>query len=147
MKPEWSISDFSVAKTMCNACKDIRQILSKTTLEPDSHADTCVIDRNASTIMQSYRPVTAQGYDPALGSSSNTYDIVSGHYEKEPAAKLKTSPRPDYVRDPVNDARQISGYFDKQDPPQKRSVAQGGTDDSETATLAVTDASNLALVR
>ncbi len=31
MKPEWSILDLSVAKTMCNgAGKDIRQILSST---------------------------------------------------------------------------------------------------------------------
>jgi hypothetical protein len=59
---------------------DINSILDNqlrdTTLELDSHADTCVLGRDALIILNFNRPVTVQGYDPALGVTR--YDIVSG---------------------------------------------------------------------
>ena len=48
----------------------------ETTLELDSHADTCVLGRDALIIQDYERPVNVQGYDPALGST--TYATVSG---------------------------------------------------------------------
>jgi hypothetical protein len=48
----------------------------KTTLELDSHADTCVLGRHALIILDHNRPVTVMGYDESLGSK--TYKTVSG---------------------------------------------------------------------
>ena len=50
--------------------------LRETTLELDSHADTCVLGRDALILLNFNRPVTVQGYDPALGTTK--YDTVSG---------------------------------------------------------------------
>jgi hypothetical protein len=48
----------------------------ETTLELDSHADTCVLGRHALIILDHNRPVTVMGYDESLGSK--TYKTVSG---------------------------------------------------------------------
>ena len=48
----------------------------ETTLELDSHADTCVLGRDALILLDYERPVNVQGYDPTLGST--TYATVSG---------------------------------------------------------------------
>jgi len=48
----------------------------ETTLELDSHADTCVLGRDALILLDYGRPVQVQGYDPSLGST--TYATVSG---------------------------------------------------------------------
>jgi hypothetical protein len=48
----------------------------ETTLELDSHADTCVLGRDALIIRDYNRPVEVYGYDPNLGSK--TYQTVSG---------------------------------------------------------------------
>ena len=50
--------------------------LRETTLELDSHADTCVLGRDALIILDFQRPVSVQGYDKALGCK--TYKTVSG---------------------------------------------------------------------
>jgi hypothetical protein len=47
----------------------------ETTLELDSHADTCVLGCNALILHDYLRPVSIQGYDPVLGTQYNT---VSG---------------------------------------------------------------------
>ncbi len=43
--------------------------LRETTLELDSHADTCVLGRDALILLNYNRPVTVQGYDPTLGTT------------------------------------------------------------------------------
>jgi hypothetical protein len=48
----------------------------ETTLELDSHADTCVLGRDASIILDYNQPVSVVGYDESLGSK--TYQTVSG---------------------------------------------------------------------
>ncbi len=48
----------------------------ETTLELDSHADTCVLGRGALIILDYNRPVSVVGYDESLGSK--TYQTVSG---------------------------------------------------------------------
>ncbi len=50
--------------------------MRETTLELDSHADTCVLGRDALILLNFNRPVTVQGYDPAQGTAK--YDVVSG---------------------------------------------------------------------
>jgi hypothetical protein len=45
-------------------------------LELDSHADTCVLGRNALIFLDFDRPVCVQGYDPTLGTK--TFATVSG---------------------------------------------------------------------
>ncbi len=59
--------------------KDVRYILDviyETTLELDSHADTCVLGCGALIILDYNRPVSIVGYDESLGSK--TYQTVSG---------------------------------------------------------------------
>jgi hypothetical protein len=59
--------------------KDVRCTLDgnhETTLELDSHADTCVLGRDALIILDCNRPVSIVGYDESLGSK--TYQTVSG---------------------------------------------------------------------
>ena len=51
-------------------------LTGETTLELDSHADTCVLGRDALIILNYDRPVDVEGYDPALGTQR--YDTVSG---------------------------------------------------------------------
>jgi hypothetical protein len=48
----------------------------ETTLELDSHADTCVLGHDALIILDYNRPVSVVGYDESLGSK--TYQTVSG---------------------------------------------------------------------
>ena len=48
----------------------------ETTLELDSHTDTCVLGCNALILHDYLRPVSVQGYDPALGTTQ--YNTVSG---------------------------------------------------------------------
>jgi hypothetical protein len=58
---------------------DIRYKLDsiyETTLELDSHADTCVLGRGALIILDYDRPVSIVGYDESLGSK--TYQTLSG---------------------------------------------------------------------
>jgi hypothetical protein len=50
--------------------------IHETTLELDSHADTCVLGRDALIILDYNRPVSVVGYDESLGSK--TYQTVSG---------------------------------------------------------------------
>jgi hypothetical protein len=55
---------------------NLKSELLETTLELDSHADTCVIGRDALIILDFQRPVSVQGYDKTLGCK--TYQTVSG---------------------------------------------------------------------
>jgi hypothetical protein len=48
----------------------------ETTLELDSHADTCVLGHDALIILDYNGPVSVVGYDESLGSK--TYQTVSG---------------------------------------------------------------------
>jgi hypothetical protein len=48
----------------------------ETTLELDSHADTCVFGRDALILLDYNRPVIVEEYDPSLGTK--TYATVSG---------------------------------------------------------------------
>jgi hypothetical protein len=48
----------------------------ETTLELDSHANTCVLGRDALIILDYNQPVSVVGYDKSLGSK--TYQTVSG---------------------------------------------------------------------
>ncbi len=50
--------------------------IHETTLELDSHADTCVLEHGALIILDYNRPVSIVGYDESLGSK--TYQTVSG---------------------------------------------------------------------
>jgi hypothetical protein len=59
--------------------KDVRYKLDgiyETTLELDSHANTCVLGCGALIILDYNRPVSVVGYDESLGSK--TYQTVSG---------------------------------------------------------------------
>ena len=71
----------------------------ETTLELDSHADTCVLGRHALIILDHNRPVTVMGYDESLGSK--TYKTVSGgclhrphNREDAPLDHQPSNPRP-----------------------------------------------------
>jgi hypothetical protein len=48
----------------------------ETTLELDSHADTCVLGRHALITLDHNRPVAVMGYDESLGTK--TYKTMSG---------------------------------------------------------------------
>jgi hypothetical protein len=50
--------------------------IGETTLELDSHADPCVVGRDALILLDYDRPVIVKGYDPSLGTK--TYATVSG---------------------------------------------------------------------
>jgi hypothetical protein len=59
--------------------KDVGYILEsnyETTLELDSHANTCVLGHNALIILDYQQPVSVVGYAESLGSK--TYQTVSG---------------------------------------------------------------------
>ncbi len=49
--------------------------ISETTLELDSHADTCVLGHDALILLDYDRPVIVEGYDLSLGTK--TYATVS----------------------------------------------------------------------
>jgi hypothetical protein len=63
--PKWYITDLS---TKINS-------IGETTLELDSHADTCVLGHVALIFLDYDRPVIVKGYDPSLGTK--TYATVS----------------------------------------------------------------------
>jgi hypothetical protein len=48
----------------------------ETTLELDSHTNTCVLGRDALIILDYQQPISVVGYDESLGSK--TYQTVSG---------------------------------------------------------------------
>ncbi len=50
--------------------------IGETTLELDSHADTCVLGHDALIFLDYDRPVIVKGYDPSLGTK--TYATISG---------------------------------------------------------------------
>ncbi len=50
--------------------------IGETTLELDSHADTCVLGHGALIYLDYVRPIVVKGYDPSLGTK--TYTTVSG---------------------------------------------------------------------
>ncbi len=52
-----------------------RSPTGETTLELDSHADTCVLGCDALILLDYNRPVIVKGYDPSLGTK--TYATVS----------------------------------------------------------------------
>ncbi len=64
--PRWYITDLS---TKIDS-------IGETTLELDSHADTCVLGHDALILLDYDRPVIVKGYDPSLGTK--TYATVSG---------------------------------------------------------------------
>ncbi len=64
--PKWYITDLS---TKINS-------IGETSLELDSHTDTCVLGRDALILLDYNRPVHVEGYDPSLGTK--TYATVSG---------------------------------------------------------------------
>jgi hypothetical protein len=49
--------------------------IGETTLELDSHADTCVLGHDALILLDYDRPVIVEGYDPSLGTK--TYATIS----------------------------------------------------------------------
>ena len=57
-------------------CDKITSSSGETTLELDSHADTCILGRDALITLNYNSPVSILGYDPAL--DSRTYETVSG---------------------------------------------------------------------
>ena len=67
LNPRRLISDLSSSKLDQNY---------ETTLELDSHADTCVLGCDALILHDYMRPVRVQGYDPSLGTVQ--YNTVSG---------------------------------------------------------------------
>jgi hypothetical protein len=67
LDPRRLISDLSSSKLDHNY---------ETTLELDSHADTCVLGCDALILHDYLRPVRVQGYDPSLGTVQ--YNTVSG---------------------------------------------------------------------
>ncbi len=76
------ISAFRTVRLAIDPRRYITDISSKlnstgeTTLELDSHADTCVLGRDALILLDYDRPVVVEGYDPSLGTK--TYATVSG---------------------------------------------------------------------
>ncbi len=61
-----------IVKDVCYKLDGIHE----TTLELDSHANTCVLGRDALIILDYNRPVSVVGYDESLGIK--TYQTVSG---------------------------------------------------------------------
>ena len=68
--------DVDQRRTVKNVSYKINDPNYETTLELDSHADTCVLGRDALIILDYQRPVTVVGYDESLGTK--TYAPVSG---------------------------------------------------------------------
>ncbi len=64
--PRWYITDRS---TKINS-------IGETTLELDSHADTCVLGRDALIFLDYDRPIVVEGYDPSLGTK--IYATIGG---------------------------------------------------------------------
>jgi hypothetical protein len=68
--------DLDQRRTVKNVSYKINDQNYETTLELDSHADTCVLGRDALIILDYQRPVNVVGYDESLGTK--TYATVSG---------------------------------------------------------------------
>ena len=68
--------DVDQRRTVKNVSYKLNDPNYETTLELDSHADTCVLGRDALIILDYQRPVTVVGYDESLGTK--TYATVSG---------------------------------------------------------------------
>jgi hypothetical protein len=45
--------------------------IGETTLELDSHADTCILGHDALILLDYDRPVIVEGYDPSLGTKTH----------------------------------------------------------------------------
>jgi len=88
---------------LCTVCNDLDQRRTvknvsynykindptyETTLELDSHADTCVLGRDALIILDYQRPVNVVGYDKSLGTQ--TYAIVSGMFANDDPQMRRT---------------------------------------------------------
>jgi hypothetical protein len=63
-------------RTVKNVSYKINDPTYETTLELDSHDDTCVLGRDASIMLDYQQPVHVVGYDESLGTK--TYATVSG---------------------------------------------------------------------
>ena len=63
-------------RTVSNVAHKCNDPISETTLELDSHADTCIIGRHALITLDYNRPVSVMGYDEALGT--RVYPTVTG---------------------------------------------------------------------
>ena len=68
--------DLDQRRTVKNVSYKINDPDYDTTLELDSHADTCVLGHDALIILDYQQPVTVVGYDESLGTK--TYVTVSG---------------------------------------------------------------------
>ncbi len=51
--------------------------IGETTLEPDSHADMCVLGRDALILLDYNRPVIVEGYDLSLGTTLQLAEFLS----------------------------------------------------------------------
>ncbi len=80
--PDLSICAFWTIRLAIDPRRYITDLSSKinfyaeTTLELDSHTDTCVLGYNALLFLEFEQPVVVQGYDPTLGTK--TFATVSG---------------------------------------------------------------------
>ena len=63
-------------RTVSNVAHKCNDPISETTLELDSHADTCILGRHALITLDYNRPVSVMGYDEALGT--RVYPTVTG---------------------------------------------------------------------
>ena len=63
-------------RKVSNVTLGMTDSVAETTLELDSHADTCVLGRHALITLDYNRPVSVMGYDASLGT--HTYKTVSG---------------------------------------------------------------------
>ena len=61
---------------MSNVALKCSDLISVTTLELDSHADTCILGKHALITLDFNRPVSVIGYDEALGT--RVYSTVIG---------------------------------------------------------------------
>jgi hypothetical protein len=68
--------DLDQRRTVKHVRYNINDLTGETTLELDSHADTCVLGHDALIFLDFDRPVVVKGYDPSLGTK--TYATVSG---------------------------------------------------------------------
>jgi len=68
--------DLDQRRTVKNISYKINDPNYETKLELDSHADTCVLGRDALIVLDFQRPINVVGYDESLGTK--TYATVSG---------------------------------------------------------------------
>ena len=65
--------------TVNNVSYKINDQTYETTLELDSHADTCVLGRDALIILDYQRLVNVVGYDESLGTKTYDPDLDTRH--------------------------------------------------------------------